>query len=168
MLKKASKQSHYAEAGRDRPKIVLIASNVRSLHNVGSFFRTGDAYGVEKIYLCGYTGAPPRKEISKVALGAESWIPWEKRTNAWRVVEELREAGFQIISLEQGRQSIPITEFKPKYPLALVLGNEVRGVTKEILKRSDAVVHLPMYGKKESLNVSVAAGIALSYLRYRK
>lgn len=158
MLKNASKQ----------PKIVLIAANVRSLHNVGSFFRTGDVYGVSKIYLCGYTGAPPRAEISKVALGAEQWIPWEQRQATWRVVEELRSEGFQIVALEAGAGSTPISRFKPKYPLALILGNEVRGVTKEILKRSDAVVHLPMYGKKESLNVSVAAGIALAYLRYGK
>lgn len=149
-------------------EIVLVCQNIRSLHNVGSFFRTGDAYGVGRIFLCGYTGAPPRAEISKVALGAEGWIPWEKRRDTWRLLEDLRADGYQIVALEQGRGSRPITKFAPKYPLALILGNEVAGITKQILKRSDAVVHLPMYGKKESLNVSVAAGIALAYLRYRK
>lgn len=149
-------------------EIAVICQNIRSLHNVGSFFRTGDVYGVGKIYLCGYTGAPPREEISKVALGADRWIPWEHRHHTWQVVEELRAKGFQIVALESGKGSVSITEFAPKYPLALILGNEVRGVTKEILKRSDAVVDLPMYGRKESLNVSVAAGIALAYLRYRK
>ena len=147
-------------------EIVVICQNIRSLHNVGAFFRTGDAYRVSKIFLCGYTGAPPREEISKVALGAERWIPWEQRPHTWRVVEELRAKGFQIVALEQVAGSVPIIRFAPKYPLALIFGNEVRGVTKEILKRSDAVVHLPMYGKKESLNVSVAAGAALASLRY--
>ena len=156
MLKKALEQ----------PEIALICQNIRSLHNVGSIFRTADAYGIGKVYLCGYTGAPPRSEISKVALGAESWVPWEKRHDTWRLIEELRDRGFQIAALEQNKNSVSITSFKPKYPMALILGNEVKGVTKEILKRSDAVVHLPMYGKKESLNVSVAAGAALAYLRY--
>lgn len=149
-------------------EIVLILQNIRSLHNIGSIFRTADAYAVAKIYLCGYTAAPPREEISKVALGAEGWIAWEKSVPTWKVVEGLRKSGYQIISLEQSKASKSITKLKTKYPLALILGNEVRGVTAEIRRRSDAVAHLPMYGKKESLNVSVAAGVVLSYLRYAK
>lgn len=151
-----------------QPEIVLLCQNIRSLYNVGSIFRTADAYGVAKIYLCGYTGAPPRGEISKVALGAEQWIPWEARKQTARVMEFLRKNGYQIVSLEQTKTSVPIISYGPKYPLALVVGNEVSGVTKEILHRSDLAVHLPMYGRKESLNVSVATGVALSYLRYRK
>ncbi len=146
----------------------MILQNIRSLYNVGSIFRTADAYGVGKIFLCGYTASPPRHEISKTALGAEGWVPWEKAAQTWRLVQNLKRAGFKIVSLELSGTSIPITLFKPEYPLALVFGNEVKGVTKKILERSDAVVHLPMYGRKESLNVSVAAGIALSYLRYGK
>ncbi len=149
-----------------QPEIVLILQNIRSLYNIGSIFRTADAYGVGKIYLCGYTGAPPREEISKVALGAECWIPWEKRHDTWRVIEELRVKKFQIVALEQGKGTVPIIAFNSKYPIALILGNEVKGVTKEILKRSDIIVNLPMYGKKESLNVAVACGAALAYLRY--
>lgn len=140
--------------------------NIRSLHNVGSIFRTADAYGVNKIYLTGYTGVPPRGEISKVALGAESWIPWEKAHHTWRILEFLRKRGFKIVALEQTKNSISITKFKPRYPLALIVGNEVKGVTKDILKRADKVIHLPMYGKKESLNVAVACGVALASLRY--
>lgn len=150
------------------PEIVLILQNVRSLHNIGSIFRTADAYGIAKIYLSGYTAAPPRPEISKVALGAETWIPWEKNKETWRVIEQLRDRGYQIISLEQTKSSRPITDFKPKFPLVLILGNEVRGITKAVRLRSDQIVHLPMYGRKESLNVAVAAGIALGYLRYQK
>lgn len=149
-----------------QPEIILLCQNIRSLYNVGSIFRTADAYGVAKIYLCGYTGAPPRDEISKVALGAEQWIPWETRKQTAGVIDFLRKNGYQIVALEQTKTSVPITLYRPKYPLAIIIGNEVRGVTKAILKRSDMVAHLPMYGKKESLNVSVAAGIALAYLRY--
>lgn len=133
---------------------------------MGSMFRTADVYKVKKIYLCGYTGAPPRDEISKVALGAERYIAWEQRKQTWKVLEELRKQGYQIVALEKTDASLPITKFKPRYPIALILGNEVKGITKEILNRSDAVIHLPMYGKKESLNVAVATGAALAYLRY--
>lgn len=149
-----------------QPEIILLCQNVRSLHNVGSIFRTADAYGVAKIYLCGYTGAPPRDQISKVALGAEQWIPWENKKSTWQAVESLRLSGYEIVALEQEKSSISITKFKPKYPLVLIVGNEVGGVTKEIIRRADKIVHLPMFGQKESLNVAVACGIALASLRY--
>ena len=168
MGERFNKQSSFAKAAEDRPEIVLILQNIRSLHNVGSIFRTADAYGAAKLYLSGYTAAPPREEISKVALGAETWIPWEKSVRTWKIVEDLRVRGYQIVALEQTKKSQPITNFEPKYPIALILGNEVRGVTKAVLAQTDTIVHLPMYGRKESLNVSVAAGVALAYLRYRK
>lgn len=147
-------------------EIYLIVDRVRSLHNVGSFFRTADAFGVKKIYLCGYTGVPPRKEISKVALGAENTVPWEKRAQTWKVVEELQARGVQVVALEQTKKSVPINKWKPRFPVAIVVGNEVNGVSSGVLRRVNKVVHIPMLGQKESLNVSVAAGIALYALKY--
>jgi tRNA G18 (ribose-2'-O)-methylase SpoU len=145
--------------------IHLLAHNIRSLWNVGSLFRTCDGLGVEKIYLTGYTGHPPRKEITKTALGAEEFVAWEHRDEPMHVIEELKEDGFQIVSLEQTATSISIDEFDPKYPLCLILGNELDGVRDDILEASDTVLEIPMLGKKESLNVSVAAGIALHALQ---
>ncbi|TAL19707.1 TrmH family RNA methyltransferase [Patescibacteria group bacterium] len=147
-------------------EIVLILQNIRSLHNVGSIFRTADVFGVSKIYLCGYTGAPPRREIAKVALGAEDAVPWEKIFWTDTAVKKLRRDGYQIVALETGRGSIPINQARLAKRLALVLGNEVRGVTPAILRRADQTVGIPLLGKKESLNVSVAAGAALYALRY--
>lgn len=141
-------------------ELVLIVEDVRSLWNVGAMFRTADALGVAKLYLCGITGRPPRKEISKVALGAEQWIAWEARGAAWEVVAELRAAGYTVIALEQTKNSVSLGAFRPTFPLALVVGNEVEGVSRETLTAADGVVHIPMVGKKESLNVAVAAGVA--------
>jgi len=161
-------------------EVYLIADRIRSLHNVGSFFRTADAFGVSKLYLCGYTGTPPRKEISKVALGAEETVPWEKRTQTWKLVEELQKRGVCVVALEidttargvrpKGRQvpSFRLDSLKLKFPVAIVVGNEVNGVSAGVLSRADAIVHIPMLGAKESLNVSVAAGIALYAVRNHK
>lgn len=142
-------------------KVVLILEDVRSLWNVGAILRTADAFGVAKIYLCGITGRPPRREISKVALGAEGWVDWEYRPAAWEVMAELRNQGYQIVALEKTNSSIPIASFEPQVSLALVVGNEVRGVSRTVLDATDAVIHIPMQGRKESLNVAVAAGIAI-------
>ena len=159
-------------------EVYLIADRIRSLHNVGSLFRSADVFGVAKLYLCGYTGIPPRKEIAKVALGAELTVPWEKRTQTWKLVEELQEQGVQVVALENISRTVlkyqkglslkyrAITDWIPKFPLALIVGNEVSGVSRGVLARCDAIVHIPMLGQKESLNVSVAAGIALYHLRY--
>lgn len=148
--------------------VYLITDRIRSLHNVGSLFRTADAFGVAKLYLCGYTATPPRKEISKVALGAEETVPWEKRTQTWKLVEELQAQGVYVVALEKTKKSVAIDSWHPKFPLALVVGNEVNGVSAGVLSRADAIVHIPMLGQKESLNVSVAAGIALYAVRYYK
>lgn len=149
-----------------KKEIVLILEDVRSLWNVGAMFRTADALGVSKLYLCGFTGRPPRKEISKVALRAEGWIPWEARGAAWEVARELGERGYKIVALEQTKNSIPISEFVAGrgVKIALIVGNEVRGVSKNTLEAADAIVHIPMVGRKESLNVAVAAGIAVARL----
>ena len=147
--------------------IYLVLHNIRSLHNVGSIFRTADAAGVSKIYLTGYTPSPKdvfgnyRKEISKIALGAEKYIEWEKVRYIEPLIKRLKKEHVQIIALEQARVAIDYRKFKPRFPLALILGNEVRGLSPSILKKCDKVIQIPMQGRKESLNVSVAAGIAL-------
>lgn len=141
--------------------IYLIADNIRSLFNVGSIFRCADVFAVKKIYLCGYTGSPPRKEISKTALYADTWLPWEKHLSAVSVVEKLKKENIQIIALETGEDSLAINTFQPQFPLAIIIGNEVDGISDELLKLADTKIKIPMIGHKESLNVSVATSIAL-------
>lgn len=148
-------------------KIYLILDNIRSRENVGSIFRTADAAGVSKIYLCGITPTSPHEKITKTALGAETYVPWEYCKQTWLVIKKLKAQGVKVIALEQTKDAQNIFEFtrgtfvKTKVPLALVLGNEVKGISSQILKYCDKKISIPMYGKKESLNVAVAAGIAL-------
>jgi tRNA G18 (ribose-2'-O)-methylase SpoU len=132
---------------------------------VGSLFRTADAFGVERIILSGYTAAPPRREISKTALGAEEYVPWEKVADPKEAIAKLRKRGYSIVALEQVRGAIELRKFSPPSKVCLMIGHEVLGVPKELLRLCDAVVYIPMHGKKESLNVAVAAGIALHHLR---
>ncbi len=146
--------------------IYIVIPKMRSLHNVGSIFRIADGMGAKKIFLCSWTGTPPAHNLVKVSLGAEKVIPWEHKKQAWRVIDKLKNQGVQIIGLEVTENSIDFRNFKPNFPCALVLGNECSGLDKTILKRCDYVIHLPMLGIKSSLNVSVAAGIALYYLRF--
>src|SRR6266404_1677405 len=133
----------------------VIAHNIRSLYNVGSIFRTADAFGVSKIFLTGYTGTPGnilhRQRMAKSALGAETWVPWEHQKSPIKLIKRLKSAGFNIVALENTTKSISIKKYKPKFPLALVLGEEVRGVARAILKLCDGIVEIPMMGKKESL-----------------
>ena len=146
-------------------RIFVICHNIRSRHNVGSIFRTADGAGVSKIFLCGITPAPPHPNIEKVSLGAEKYIEWEKCKETWRIIEKLKKENFEIVALEQAKNAISLDRtdngcrFGEK--IALVLGNEVEGLSKNILKRTDKIIQIPMYGKKESLNVSVAFGIAI-------
>ena len=144
-----------------KPEIVLIAHNIRSLWNVGTFFRNADCFGVQKMYLTGYTAVPPRKEISKTAIGAEEWIEWEYSKDPIDAIEQLKNQGFTIAGLEKSTTSIDITTYECPKKLAIVLGHEVLGVSKELLNICDDVLHINQFGKKESLNVSVACGIAL-------
>ncbi|MGC9048960.1 MAG: RNA methyltransferase [Patescibacteria group bacterium] len=144
-----------------KKKLVLILDNIRSLYNVGAIFRIADGAGIDKIYLGGITGKPPNEKIKKVALGAEQSVAWEHHWQIWRVVDKLKEENFQIVALEQTAKSICYTKFKPKPPLALIIGNEKRGVSRSLLKRADKIIELPMFGQKESLNVAIAAGIAV-------
>ena len=145
----------------------VICDNLRSLYNVGSIFRTSDALGVKKIYLCGITGTPLQSGLTKVSLGAEKAVAWEHVKSSWRLIEKLKKQGFQIVALEQTKKSLDIKKFKPKFPLALVIGNEVDGVSNSVLQRCHQSVEIPMSGIKESLNVSVAFGIA-SYVILNK
>jgi tRNA G18 (ribose-2'-O)-methylase SpoU len=151
-----------------RRQIVLIAHNIRSLWNIGAFFRTADAFGVKHIYLTGYTAKPPREEIHKTALGAETWIPWSFERDPLKVLKARKKEGYEIISLELTAKSEDLHSFRSNKPVCLVVGHEILGVPSEIIRASDKVVHIPMRGKKESLNVAVALGIALYQVSLNK
>ena len=146
---------------------IVILHDIRSSENVGSIFRTSDGAGVSKVYLSGYTPAPvdrfKRKnaKLAKVSLGAEDFIPWEAGKEIFSLIDELKAQGFSIVAVEQSEAAVPYTKYKPKGKVAVIFGNEVEGVPKSVLERCDTVIEIPMNGKKESLNVSVAAGIAL-------
>ncbi len=142
------------------PFFSVICHNIRSLHNVGSIFRSADAFGIDHIFLTGYTPAPPRREIQKVALGAERSIPWTKFAVAWRLLQKLQKEKVHIAALESGCKGIHIARFKPVFPLALILGNELQGLSQSLLSYADSIVEIPMFGSKTSLNVSVAFGVA--------
>ena len=146
-------------------EIILLAHNVRSLWNVGSFFRTCDAFGVERIYLTGYTGHPLRTEISKVAIGAEQSVPWEHHGDPLPVLQALKEEGWQLLALEITPDALPLTNVQPSDRICLIVGHELAGIPDEIIVLCDTVACIPMLGSKESLNVAVAAGIALHWLR---
>lgn len=149
------------------PDIVIILPNIRSAHNVGAFFRTADAIGVRKIYLTGYTPTPGHPRVDKVSLGAEKTIPWEHRKTTPPLLRELRASGYTIVALEKTKKSIDYRNWTPVFPLAIVVGNEVTGITPAQLALADTVVHLPMLGTKESLNVSVAfGGLAYAIARF--
>jgi len=145
-------------------KIIVICHNIRSAFNIGSIFRTADGVGVSKIILGGYSAYPPHPKIEKVALGAQNSMPHERFWQTWQVIENLKKKGYHIVALEQNKKAKNIFNFKPKYPLALIVGNEKRGLSKKILTRCDKIVFIPMHGHKESLNVSVAFGIAIYQL----
>jgi len=140
----------------------LIAHDIRSLHNVGSLFRSADAFGIEKIYLTGITGTPPRKEIAKVALGSEHRVPWEQQEDIKSLIQELQKQGWFICALETGKEAKSLTQIKGQGgKIILLVGNEVEGLSSELCAACDAIAEIPMPGVKRSLNVSVAAGIAL-------
>lgn len=150
---------------RKMPKlpVVVVLDNVRSAQNVGSFFRTSDAFAIEKIYLCGITATPPSRDIHKSSLGAEFSVEWEYVSSSAECVTSLKETGFTIVSVEQIEESVKLQEFTfeegRKY--ALVFGNEVSGVSQEAVDLSDMAIEIPQAGTKHSLNVSVSAGVVL-------
>lgn len=143
--------------------------NVRSMSNVGSLFRTSDAFRVEKLCLCGITGQPPHKEIRKTALGAEESVNWEYHASVLECIQSYKELGYLILALEQTSQSMDIRDYRHQdQPFVLVLGNEVEGVSDEVLAACDAVLEIPQYGTKHSFNVAVTGGIALWELLSRR
>jgi tRNA G18 (ribose-2'-O)-methylase SpoU len=146
---------------------IIILHNIRSVENVGAMFRTADAAGVNKIYLTGYTPTPldrfgrKRKDMAKSALGAEEFVAWEYKKTVLPVITKLKRDGVQIIAIEQDKKSVDYRKVKLKNKNAFIVGTEVTGIPQNILKKCDIIAEIPMYGKKESLNVSVAMGIAL-------
>ncbi len=143
--------------------LVVVLDNVRSCHNIGSVFRTSDALLVEKIYLCGITSTPPDKEIRKTALGAENSVAWEYLTSTLEIVSRLKEEGYVIVAIEQVEKSISLENYVPpeNIKLALVFGNEVKGVQQEVVDVCDFALEIPQYGTKHSFNISVSVGIVL-------
>ncbi len=148
---------------KQKTPIVLVLDNVRSLNNVGSAFRTGDAFAVEKIYLCGITGTPPNKEINKTALGATESVEWDYAKETAELLQKLKEEGFKILAVEQVSNSVSLKEFQPEkdQKYALVFGNEVFGVEETALVLADTILEIPQFGTKHSLNISVALGIVV-------
>ncbi len=154
--------------------MIIILHNIRSLHNVGSIFRTADAAGCKKIYLCGITPTPiddfgkPRQQLTKVSLAAEKYVEWEYIQSTTRLIDKLKKENYKIFCVEQNKKSIPYFKISKSHILnskfCLVLGNEIKGLPQSILKRADKILEIPMRGKKESLNVSVAFGIIVFHL----
>ncbi len=151
----------YRQAGK-YPLVVLL-DDVRSAHNVGSAFRTADAFRVEKLYLCGITGTPPHREITKTALGADESVAWEYAADAVTAVGSLKNAGYRIVAVEQAEGSVPLQAFdvSPDGQYCFIFGNEVFGVRDELIAACDACLEIPQFGTKHSLNVSVSVGIVL-------
>jgi 23S rRNA (guanosine2251-2'-O)-methyltransferase len=147
--------------GIGRIPVCAVLENFRSLYNVGAFFRTADAAGIEALHLCGYTGAPPRKEISKTALGAEETVPWDHTPDGAARVAELRGRGYQIAAIETSPHALDLFDWVPRFPVCLLFGNELEGLTPEVANLADVFVRIPMLGVKHSLNVATAGGVVM-------
>lgn len=147
--------------GHKKFPISVLLDNVRSAYNVGSFFRTCDGAGISKLYLTGYTPRPPRRDITKTALGADASVPFEYVSDPLEIVNRLKNEDITIIAVETGEESVEFSSFAYPYPCCLVFGNEVEGIRPEILSLCDARVRIPMHGIKGSLNVVVSAGIII-------
>ena len=147
--------------------MILVLHNIRSVYNVGAIFRTADATGVSKIYLTGYTPGPVdrfdrlRADLRKSALGAELVVPWERREKVVDLIDNLKIKNYEIVALEQDKRAIDYKNYHPTKDFAMIVGNEVEGLTTEVLNACDKIIEIPMKGRKESLNVSVALGIAM-------
>lgn len=143
--------------------LIIVLDNIRSLNNIGSVFRTSDAFLIEKIYLCGITAKPPHKDIHKTALGATDSVEWEYVENTIDLINQLQSKGVKIASIEQAEDSISLDEFQvsPNNTYAIVFGNEVKGVSQEVVSASDLVIEIPQFGTKHSLNISVSCGVVV-------
>ena len=154
-------QEEFKQAGKT--PLILVLDDVRSLHNIGSVFRTADAFLIEKIYLCGITATPPNKEIHKTALGATDTVAWEYNKDVQQTITSLKQEGVKVLAIEQVENAVLLQDFVPangeKY--ALVFGNEVKGVAQEAVSLCDGVIEIPQLGTKHSLNISVSAGIVV-------
>ena len=147
----------------EKTPIILILDNIRSLNNIGSVFRTADAFLVQKVYLCGITATPPHKDIRKTALGATDSVDWEYCENTLELVDRLRSEGVITIAVEQAEQAVMLNDFQVEEneTLAFVFGNEVKGVSQEVVSASDTVLEIPQFGTKHSLNISVSCGVVV-------
>lgn len=147
----------------EKSPIIIVLDNIRSLNNIGSVFRTSDAFLVEKIYLCGITAQPPHNDIRKTALGSTESVDWEYHENTLEVIKKLKSQNVIICSIEQAENAIMLHNFKPrpKNRYALVFGNEVKGVSQDVVDASDMVIEIPQYGTKHSLNISVSTGVVI-------
>ncbi len=143
--------------------IIIVLDNIRSLNNIGSVFRTADAFLIKKIYLCGITASPPHKDIRKTALGATESVAWEYRENTVELIEELKQAQVRTIAVEQAESAVLLNNFAVENDkdLALVFGNEVKGVSQDVVSICDGVLEIPQFGTKHSLNIAVSAGVVV-------
>ena len=143
--------------------LIVVLDNIRSLNNIGSVFRTSDAFRIEKIYLCGITATPPHKDIQKTALGSTESVDWDYTESTLELVKKLQSKDIQVLSIEQAENATMLNNFtpKPNTTYALVFGNEVKGVSQEVVSLSDQVIEIPQYGTKHSLNISVSCGVVL-------
>jgi 23S rRNA (guanosine2251-2'-O)-methyltransferase len=150
--------------------VIALLDNVRSLYNVGAFFRTADAAGLESLFLCGITGRPPHRSISKTALGAENNVRWECAVDARSVVERLRGERYEIAAVETSVRSVDLFDWEPAFPVCVIFGNEIDGISPEVSALADTYVRIPMLGVKHSLNVATAGGVVIYELlrKYRR
>ena len=156
--------------GIARLPVTVLLDNIRSVYNVGAFFRTADAVGVEKLYLCGITARPPKKGLSKTALGTEESVPWEHSWEPLPVVDRLRARGYEIAAIETSPHALDLFDWAPAFPVCLVFGHEVEGIRPQLTAQCDMHVCIPMLGLKHSLNVATAGGVAIYELlrKYRR
>jgi tRNA G18 (ribose-2'-O)-methylase SpoU len=152
-----------------RLPVAVLLDDIRSMYNVGAFFRAADGVCLQKLCLCGITAHPPKNAISKTALGAEETVPWEHSWDAIEMLNGLRNSGYEIAAVETSPSAIELYEWEPKFPICVAFGNEVQGLRKELLELADTHVRIPMLGKKNSLNVATAGGVVLYELlrKYR-
>ena len=145
---------------RTRPIVEVLLHNVRSLYNVGAFFRTADAVGLSRLYLSGFTGSPPSRQIAKTALGSEQSVPWA-RAEPLALIDDRRSAGWETVAIETVDDAVDLFDWQPRFPVLVVFGHEVEGLSADIVHRCDTRVRIPMAGMKRSLNVATAGGVVL-------
>lgn len=165
----AATEAALAYSGLSRLPVCVLLENVRSLYNVGAFFRTGDAVGLQKLWLTGITGYPPQKMIAKTALGAEEFVAWQHNRDAAEIIQTLREGNHEIAAIETSVHAVDLFDWKPRWPVCVLFGHETDGLTPEVAALADTHIRIPMLGRKHSLNVATAGGIVLYELlrKYR-